>query len=200
MPLKNSGAKTNANIQAIYTLSICASSDTMKRIEILHSNELYLNACLYAHAKTRTSIDWILERFSSDIESSKRWNSNKLQVSAHAAAVALKNDEDCPVDAETRGKVVRKLIDGIMQGKILRDVLVVCILAIGTICDSRIIPAPFSEELIRDAVSCINAVPDIYPDDAVNRTENNRSIALKLIRGEQLNEDEEKYLLTKLEM
>ena len=197
---KTSGQRLNANIQAIYTLSICADKETMRQIEALHANDLYLNSCLYAHAKTRTSINWILDRFNRDIETMKHGKNSSLQVSAHAVAVALKNDGECPVPENEREKIVKKLINGINSGKIFKEPLLVCVLALGTICDNRKISSPCSDEVIREVEACINAIPNIYSSEAMTRAEQNCFIALKLIRGQKLDEAEERYLLTKLEI
>ncbi len=55
------GAKVSTNIQAVYTLSICATIEQLNRLEALHGFSRYVQACLYTHAKTRTDLQWLQE-------------------------------------------------------------------------------------------------------------------------------------------
>ena len=196
---KLSGPRTNADIQAIYTLSICGKPEQMKRLTPLHSNKTYRNACLYAHAKTLTEIEWILNCLYSDVNSTKKRSSNLLQITGHAVAVALKNSPDCPVTAKRREDVLELLIGAINSKKLLQSALSVVVMALGTMCDSRTIASPFSKELTLKTEYCINSISSLYPYDIATFVDKNCTIALKLIHGENLTIDEETYLLTKLE-
>ena len=196
--MHHKGIRVSANIQAIYALSICGTPEIMNELVPLHKN--YMGSCLYSHAKTRTQLDWILNSFLKDMAAEMRCAENHLQLSAHAIAVALRNDGNCPVPAEKREEILNTLIHGINSGKIRPDILIVCILAVGTMCDRRNYPSAFSESKLSEAENCINLIPEIYPVNVSYRVDRNCEVALKLIRGENLNEDEEKFLLTKLEL
>ena len=194
------GARTNTNIQAIYALSICGSPEDMKKLKELHDKKRYLSACLYAHSKTRTEIDWIIEQFLKDSEAVLKNFDNSLNMSGHAVAVALQNDSGCDVDKKKRVKVLNKLIEVINSTKLKIGSLTVCILAVGTMCDKRTCESPFSDKEILEADSCVSLVSNRYNKDLAQKVERNCQVALKLIRGEKLDESEEKYLLTKLEL
>ena len=58
--LSMGGPKVSTNIQAIYTLSICANFEQLSKLSALHETPRYLQACLYTHAKTRTDLEWLL--------------------------------------------------------------------------------------------------------------------------------------------
>ncbi|MBQ7561517.1 MAG: Hsp70 family protein [Synergistaceae bacterium] len=198
--MQHKGQRINANIQAIYALSICGTPEIMNRLETLHKKNQYIGSCLYSHAKTRTQLKWVISTFLNDMALEMRHVGNHLQLSAHAIAVSLRNDGSCPVSQEKREEILNALINGINSGRIRSDILVVCVLAVGTMCDRRFNPSVFSESKTSEAENCINLIPKIYPLDLSCRVERNSQVALKLIRGESLDEDEEKFLLTKLEL
>ena len=191
------GARVSSNNEAIYTLSICGNQGDMKCLAPLHDK--YFIQCLYAHAKTRTAVDWILSRLSSDAASTRIKPSNIMQTSAYAAAVALKNGADCKASLKQREKALNEIISAVKSRRLLISALSNCIVALGTICDSRTQASPFSSIQINEVEQCIDSIAYDYPDLA-DRVERNCDVALKLIHGENLSDDEEKFLLTKLEL
>ncbi len=191
------GTKINANAQAIYTMSVSDNASDLKKLIPLHGK--YREACLYAHAKTQTEIPWIISQLNIDATNAiKQQNYSPLQGSAHAIAVSLANNEQCKTSAVEREKVLGVLLQAIQGGRLSYDVLVVCLIALGTMCDNRIVPVPFSSIKTREVDRCLQGIYQIYPSRS--RIERAVDTALKLLHGDTLTSNEEKFLLSKLEL
>ncbi len=196
------GAKRNTNMQAIYTLSVCDEPEKLRRINILHSNSKYVQACLYTHSKTKTSFDWIKSRFDMDLKSAVRKEKNNLQVSAYAIGVVLRKDDDVRVASpEQEIKIIDKLCNAISTGILNKEPLNCCIWALGFICDQRKYRAEFPYDVINQVLMTVSAenIGILYGGEVRMRNEKTISVVTKMINGEKLNQDEEQYLLIKLE-
>ncbi len=196
------GAKRNTNMQAIYTLSVCDDPEKLKKINILHSNSIYVQACLYTHSKTKTSFDWVKSRFEMDLQSVVQRKKNNLQVSAYAIGVALRKDDGvsvAPIEQEI--KIVNKLCNAINTGILNKEPLNCCIWALGFICDQRKYQTDFSYDVINQVLMTVSAenIGILYGGEIRMRNEKTISVVTKMINGEKLNQDEEQYLLIKLE-
>lgn len=195
-----SKATTNQNIQAIYTLNMCASKAQLDELVKLHANPKYFQACIYTHAKTGSQVDWVYSKFSDDVTNVLKGRSRYIQHTAYAIGMALKADGGAAAYRSKKvGDVVDKLCALINSGKLTLEETVSCIIALGWICDRRNGDSAVSESRLSSAKSAIETVPYIYPMNA-DKTERSETIALKLINGESLEEDEEKFLLSKLEI
>lgn len=190
------GTKVSSNSEAIYTLSICGSPEDMKCLFPLH--EKYTQQCLYAHSRTHTAVAWILAKFSDDANPKRLLLSKILPVSANAVAVALRNNSDCQVPKNQREKTLNEILTAIRSRKLNTNSLSTCIVALGTMCDTKTVPSPFSSEKIQEVKQCIDSIAYNYPSLA-SGVERNCDVALKMINGEDLSVDDEKFLLTKLE-
>ena len=192
----------NTNMQAVYALSICANEKQMERIAYLHDMPAYVYACLYAHAKTWTNFEWVLEEFVRDCNNAEKGYANNLQFSVHAVGVFLRNDGEqiynIPVIEEK--KIVRKICNAIESAKLTGDTLTCCILALGCICDQRKLKSELEEKMIKDVLELIANVGDYYSPAILTKQGNSKNVVLKMIKGERLDSKEERFLLTKLEM
>lgn len=191
------GRKVNVNAQAIYTMSVSDNANDLKKLIPLHDQ--YREACLYAHAKTQTEIRWIIGQLNFDAGMAmNRQNYAPLQISAHAAAVSLANNEQCKTSAAEREEALDVLLKAIQAGRLSYEVLVVCLIALGTMCDNRTVPVPFPANKTKEVDRCLQEIYYIYPSRS--RIEKAVDTAMKLLHGETLTSVEEKFLLSKLEL
>ncbi|MCI8495209.1 MAG: Hsp70 family protein [Lachnospiraceae bacterium] len=193
------GPKVSTNIQAIYTLSICANMDQLSKLSAIHDSTRYLQACLYTHAKTRTDLQWLQEEFERDVSQSIKHLGSNLQFSAYAIGIALRKDGNSILSAQAEGRIVKKLCNAILVGNLVSEELTCCILALGWICDQRIHPSEIDKDIIEEALETINSIESYYSASVVMRQERAREVASKMIKGDLLDVEEEQFLLTKLE-
>ena len=187
----------NTKIQAIYTLHICASSDDIEQLTKLHRNDKFLSACLYVHAKTKTKINWIYEKFLADVESVLKHRSSGIQNSSHAMGVAFCDTNALTLDGVNRNTVLGKLNDVISHGGINSTELICCIIAAGCIGDQRNGTVINAGELQR-SIDILENLHNIYDYEDYQKTVKAQEVALKLMRGQELDIDEERFLLEKL--
>ncbi len=193
------GRSINTKIQAIYTLHTCASSEQLEKLAILHEDSRYLEACLYTHAKTKTNVDWIYECFHKDYIRSARHLPSNLQNSAYAIGVALMLDGRTFRSTVKRNKVATELCNILMSHCATPDEAITCVMALGLICDQRRDnPMPYAE-IYRKAQETLRDIENIYYPE-FKKFSRMRDVALKMIEGTTLAEDEERYLLTKLDI
>ncbi|MBE5936881.1 MAG: Hsp70 family protein [Lachnospiraceae bacterium] len=195
------GPKTSTNIQAIYTLSICANMDQLTKLSALHESTRYLQACLYTHAKTRSDLQWLQDEFESDVSKSKKGLRNNIQFSSYAIGVALRKDGISKgiLSAEAETKIVKKLCEVVQMGNLTSEELTCCLLALGWICDQREYSSEISGSVIQEVFDTIRSVDDYYSVLTAMKQAKAREIAIKMVNGDLLNVDEEQFLLTKLE-
>jgi len=195
------GPKTSTNIQAIYTLSICANMDQLTKLSALHESTRYLQACLYTHAKTRSDLQWLQDEFESDVSKSKKGLRNNIQFSSYAIGVALRKDGISKgiLSAEAETKIVKKLCEVVQMGNLTSEELTCCHLALGWICDHREYSSEISGSVIQEVFDTIRSVDDYYSVLTAMKQAKAREIAIKMVNGDLLNVDEEQFLLTKLE-
>lgn len=195
------GPKVSANIQAIYTMSICASMEQLGKLSALHETSRYLQACLYTHAKTRSDLQWLEDEFDRDVKKAVKGHSNNIQFSSYAIGIALRKDDTNHgiLSAAAEGNIVQKLCRAITSAKLSDEELTCCILALGFICDQRESASELDREIIQEAYQTISRVEDYYSVLTVMKQEKVREVAVKMVNGDLLNADEEEFLLTKLE-
>jgi molecular chaperone DnaK (HSP70) len=194
------GRRVSANIQAIYALSMCGDRDQMEKLSALHSNSRYLQACLYAHAKTRTQVPWLKEEFDRDVAHARRRMSTNLQFSSHAMGIALRKEKDHVQNVKLEEDTVRQLCGVIKTGQLTSAQLICCILALGWICDQRQEPNGINGTLLEDALDAVRSIDFFYDELVTKHCVKARDVAVKLINGELLNAAEEQFLLTKLDI
>ena len=77
--------------------------------------------------------------------------------------------------------------------------LTCCILALGWLCDQREKSSGIDEKILKEAYELIRNLEDFYSTLIILRQDKSRTVAMKLLSGDALNEDEEQFMLTKLE-
>lgn len=197
----NAGPKVSTNIQAIYTMSVCANIDELNRLSKLHGEPRYHQACLYTHAKTKTDLQWLQNEFENDVKKTLRGVVNNIQFSSYAIGIALRKDglNNVNLPEKQEGKIVKKLCETIASGKLSDEELTCCILALGWICDQRESISELDNCIIQEVLDNLKNIEYHYPVLAVMKQERLLEVAIKMVNGEGLNVDEEQFLLTKLE-
>lgn len=194
------GPKVSTNIQAIYTMSICANMDQLSKLSTLHDTTRYLQACLYTHAKTRSDLQWLQDEFEEDVKKSMKGLANNIQFSSYSIGIALRKDglNESILSPETEGKIAKRVCNIISTGRLSDEELTCCVLALGWICDQRNKISDIDSSIIQEVFETIRDIDDYYPMTAMKQ-EKPRSVATKMVNGDILNIEEEKFLLTKLE-
>lgn len=195
------GPKVSANIQAIYTMSICANMDQLSKLSALHDTTRYLQACLYTHAKTRSDLQWLQDEFEEDVKKSMKGLANNIQFSSYSIGIALRKDglNESILSPETEGKIAKRICKVILTGRLSDEELTCCVLALGWICDQRNKVSDIDSSIIEEVIETIRNIDDYYSVLTIMKQEKTRSVAAKMINGEILNVEEEQFLLTKLE-
>ena len=191
------GLKMNTKIQAVYTLSMCASVEDIALLVNLHNNDKFRMANLYTHAMTKTEVDWIYYEFKKDC--TKILNgatSSAIQISAHALGVAFKVDGRPTPSSIRREQIVTDLCNVIRSRNLNNVEISVCLLAIGMICDRRHLNN-MSQESFDDAEKLLNDLNNIYDENFVEMFAKAQDVAQKMIHGGQLSPEEEESLLMK---
>ncbi len=194
------GLRVFANIQAVYTMSVCADTEQLDRLTMLHDMPRYLQACLYTHAKTRTQIPWILDEFKKDIKNVNRGYGSNLQFSVQAVGVALRKDGGFRVlPARAEAEIVKQICEVIYGGKLSNEELIFCVLALGCICDQRNPVNKMDGRVLDAALEAVRNIDLYYPPANMAGWEKPADVASRMIRGDMLTEEEERFLQTKLE-
>ncbi len=198
--MSDNGPKVSTNNQAIYALGICGEERDWKRLYVLHDRSCYLQACLYAHARSKTALDWLLAEFQKDIRQAEQGRSSNLQFSAYAVGIALRREEGAPVvEKKTEEDVVKKLTAAIQRGNLGKEELICSLLALGWICDQRQEESRLPASLLQEVLETVRDVGYYAKGFLEQDARKVQEVVEKLINGEHLDEEEEQFLLTKLE-
>lgn len=195
------GPKVSTNIQAVYTLSTCACEAQLEKLFALHDVSGYLQACLYTHAKTGTALEWLQEELEKDVRKASEGYSSNLQFSSHAVGIALRKENgNSAVSPQKKVKAVRDITKAITSGRLANEELTCCILALGWICDQREGTGGLDVTVLHHALDAIRDVDVLYSVVIAMSQKKAREVAAKMIHGDLLTDEEEQFLLTKLEM
>lgn len=193
----SSSASTNTKMQAIFAMSMCASPEQLNKLEKLHSDERYLNSCLYTHAKTKTQVDWIYNCFKRDVGMLRRGLKSNIQFSSYSIGLAFHLDGRPLQTKVDKDAVVGELCEMILSQRISIDESICCMLALGWICDRRQ-KNDVSQRSIDEALRTLDDMNFYYTSDEKRRLFKMQSVVRKLIQGQELSRDEEEFLLLKL--
>lgn len=195
-----SGPRKNTNIQAIYTLGFCGSEIQLNKLSKLHDRSEYQMACLYAHAVSKTCVDWIIDYFNADIKKLNSESGNHIPSSAYALGIALHNYTRDDINVKTVIKLVEKLYDAVKSGSLVTEQLTSCVLALGWICDQRSDTCwDIPNELLNKVYDLLDDVMwNIYDYAISEKCERPADVALKMINGDALSDEDEQFLLEKL--
>lgn len=196
------GLKINVNIQAIYTLGCCGSKEQVAKVQPLAAENRYYTASLYALGKSRVSGSFVQEVFQRDAYCES--NKCNLQVTAHALGMALRLEDGGRAAGLDVDQAVKDLCF-IINNRTVLDVnysseIVCCLIALAYACDQRFggnTVSAASMELARHTLANLNRN---YSTEVMMRLAKAAGVAYKMLDGESLSEDEEEFLLKKLEI
>lgn len=196
------GLKINVNIQAIYTLGCCGSKEQVAKVQPLAAENRYYTASLYALGKSRVAGSFVQEVFQRDAYCES--NKCNLQVTAHALGMALRLEDGGRAAGLDVDKAVEDLCF-IINNRTVLDVnysseIVCCLIALAYACDQRFggnTVSAASMELARQTLADLNRN---YSAEVMMRLAKAAGVAYKMLDGESLSEDEEEFLLKKLEI
>ena len=196
------GLKINVNIQAIYTLGCCGNKEQVAKVQPLAAENRYYTASLYALGKSRVAGSFVQEVFQRDAYCES--NKCNLQVTAHALGMALRLEDGGRAAGLDVDQAVKDLCF-IINNRTVLDVnysseIVCCLIALAYACDQRFwgnIVSAASMELARQTLANLNRN---YSTEVMMRLAKAAGVAYKMLDGESLSEDEEEFLLKKLEI
>ena len=196
------GPKINVNIQAIYTLGCCGSKEQVAKVQPLAAENRYYTASLYALGKSRVAGSFVQEVFQRDAYCES--NKCNLQVTAHALGMALRLEDGGRAAGLDVDQAVKDLCF-IINNRTVLDVnysseIVCCLIALAYACDQRFggnTVSVASMELARQTLANLNRN---YSTEVMMRLAKAAGVAYKMLDGESLSEDEEEFLLKKLEI
>lgn len=196
------GLKINVNIQAIYTLGCCGSKEQVAKVQPLAAENRYYTASLYALGKSRVAGSFVQEVFQRDAYCES--NKCNLQVTAHALGMALRLEDGGRAAGLDVDQAVKDLCF-IINNRTVLDVnysseIVCCLIALAYACDQRFggnTVSAASMELARQTLANLNRN---YSTEVMMRLAKAAGVAYKMLDGESLSEDEEEFLLKKLEI
>ncbi len=196
------GLKINVNIQAIYTLGCCGSKEQVAKVQPLAAENRYYTASLYALGKSRVAGSFVQDVFQRDAYCES--NKCNLQVTAHALSMALRLEDGGRASGLDVDKAVEDLCF-IINNRTVLDVnysseIVCCLIALAYACDQRFggnTVSAASMELARQTLANLNRN---YSAEVMMRLAKAAGVAYKMLDGESLSEDEEEFLLKKLEI
>ena len=165
----------------------------------MHNCSEYHQACLYAHAVSNTSLEWLAEEFFNDAKSLKNGSSNYIQFTSYSIGLALNKNENPDISKKDIEKIIKKLTQLVDSAELTSEQLTSCVLALGWICAFNNIEAwNIGPEIISNVKDVLSKIEYIYEYDISQKSERVRSIAGKLIDGYELSDDDEKFLLEKI--
>ena len=196
------GLKINVNIQAIYTLGCCGSKEQVAKVQPLAAENRYYTASLYALGKSRVAGSFVQDVFQRDAYCES--NKCNLQVTAHALSMALRLEDGGRASGLDVDQAVKDLCF-IINNRTVFDVnysseIVCCLIALAYACDQRFggnTVSAASMELARQTLANLNRN---YSTEVMMRLAKAAGVAYKMLDGESLSEDEEEFLLKKLEI
>lgn len=196
------GLKINVNIQAIYTLGCCGSKEQVAKVQPLAAENRYYTASLYALGKSCVAGSFVQDVFQRDAYCES--NKCNLQVTAHALGMALRLEDGGRAAGLDVDQAVKDICF-IINNRTVLDVnysseIVCCLIALAYACDQRFggnTVSAASMELARQTLANLNRN---YSAEVMMRLAKAAGVAYKMLDGESLSEDEEEFLLKKLEI
>lgn len=190
----------NRNTEIVRTLSICGEEYDIKKLAKVHNQSHYRSACIYTYAKTHYGINYLLQWFKEDINRVTKSFSdeNLLQEIAYFIGIAYRKDAGSPINSPDEKTCIKLLLKAIKSKRLGRHSLISSMFAIGFICDQRFENNKLDKNLVGEAYELLNNVQHYYGFQLFTEASRSITLAKKMILGEELIEEEEKYLLEKV--
>ena len=190
--------KNNTKNQAIMTLAKCGTEQELDSLRTLHNASAFKSSLIYAHSHTATQVPWLLSLLQHDLKTLKSGHRSSIQDTAIAFAVLFRDSQKEEIGGVNRNIPVKLFRDAIFIGGMKTNELICCLLALGSLCDRRLSSTVseesyhFADEAIEKAQSYVPETPSVTCDRAAE-------ITRKMITGTALQDDEEVYLLERIE-
>lgn len=195
------GLKRNVNFQAIYTLAYCGTDEQIEKLDAVKDNPIYSQYCLYAFGFNHLKTQWIIDQFKCDVDNNMI---TRIAITAHALGLALRRDGTKPVANIKIDDVVHTICQAIESNTAIESnyfgTIVSMIIALGYACDLRSAGNHVSQQAVQKAKSLLSNLHSYYSDDIYVHLVKSISIAQKLMDGICLSDEEEQFLLKKLEI
>lgn len=199
---ESSGSRVNTNIQAIYTLACCGSSEQVADLVVLKRKSRYYSACLYAFGKKQQEGAYIYDCFALDAYAQNK--KSNLQITAHALAMALRLDTGCRVKDINIEQVIKDLCFVINNRTVCDERhcsdIACCIFALGYACDQRFEGNLLSQKVKDSVAETFDKLPFIYPTEVLRHLYRVIDVSRKMFDGRVLSHDDEEFLLQSLEL
>ncbi|MCI7442707.1 MAG: hypothetical protein MSA89_06430, partial [Clostridium sp.] len=134
---------------------------------------------------------WLKQQLENDIKKVMKRRQSNLQFTSYAMGIALRKDESNVLNLSWEENIVKQLKDAIKSKNLTHEELVNCVISLGLICDNR--QNNYETHKFDDVIDTIEGVDSTKCMKA-------KEVAIKMIKGEILNSEEEAFLLTKLEI
>lgn len=195
------GKSVSVSNQAIYTLGVCGTTNDFNELKPLHNNSKYFQACIYVHGKSRTQLNWVFKQFFKDYENYQKGIDNNLQSSVYALGNALKKDGS-GFDSGYDEEIILEAICDLLRSDVSdRSFFVPCVIALGLICDTRFEKSRLSVKMYKQVHQLLLSLESYaYRGYGTFGSLHCRDIALKMIEGDMLTADEERFLLEKIDL
>ena len=172
-----------------------------KKVQPLAAENRYYTASLYALGKSRVAGSFVQDVFQRDTYCES--NKCNLQVTAHALGMALRLEGGRAAGLDVEQAV--KDLCFVINNRTVLDVnyssdIVCCLIALGYACDQRFGSNPVSEASLTMARQTLANLNRHYSVEIVMRLAKAVGVVYKMLDGEILSEDEEEFLLKKLEI
>lgn len=199
-----SGSKS-ANPEALQTLSICGSPKQLVELRKIIDKPQYKQAFMYTYGRTQTNIDWLYQELERNIKLAKEGSKRNIQFSSYFLGLACRYNESNPYPVNTydREMFAAKICSIIQNIMLTKSELISCILALGFICDRRHADTDnycVSEEFVEQVFHVLDNIDYYQTPFMLMECEKPISVITKMLKGETLATDDEKYLLTRIDM
>ena len=184
------GASTfevNANNEAILTIGSSADREVCKELKPLQDKLKYRNALLFAFGSCGICQEWVYEQFVSDME-----RSAVMQESIRCLGLSAFR-YDCEMEINIR-EAAERLVLLISGGSLQDNELSIAIVALGILCTR--LQGEERETISRQTNEAIGSIPTYYGSKIWDYTEKARSVAHRMMTGEELEKSEEEFLLS----
>lgn len=183
----SSNFEVSANNEAILTIGSCADREVCKQLKPLQDKLKYRNALLFAFGSCGICQKWIYEQFVSDME-----RSAVMQESIRCLGLsAFRYDCDMEINTREAAERLTLLISG---GSLQDNELSIAIVALGILYTR--LQGEERELVFQQAREAISSIPTYYGSKMWEYTEKARSVAHRMMTGEELEKSEEEFLLS----
>lgn len=195
------GLRRNLNIQAVYALGFCGSDKQIMKLDTIKHIPAYKAACMYVFGKRHLNTQWICELCYNDV----RFNNLRgLQNTLHALGMALRRDEGISVEQIDIDEAVNRLCQVISYNANVdlryNGIITSALIALGYACDQRFGSNGVSDKSIEKVRYLIDTMEQRFDGNVYNCLVRSITIVSKMLNGAVLTQDEEQFLLRKLEI